>query len=477
MPASEASVQAAVTHETVESGSPKTDEMTGSARILFTMFQGGGNIPLIMPVVARLVARGHQVRIMAGPGVRHSRLPVSTTFLQRIRAAGATLVLFPDVEVHPLDQAARPRGLIGGWLPKTFSSVQREAQATLWAPVWAERVAAELRRETADVVVSDFVLLGAIAAAEAVGVPSVVLMHTVSPRPVRGVPPYGPGLLPRRGPLGQVRDMLGRAAVDRVHIRNGGPPLNRARALLGLSRLRSPFEQYDSAERVLVLTSAAFDYLGQREAPNVRHVGTPFDDTAAAPWTSPWPPDDSRPLVLVSLSTLEQGQAAVMHRVIESLAPLAVRGLVTLGPALDPTSFKAPPNVRLETFVPHSAVLPHAAAMVTQCGLGTLMKALAHGVPLVCIPLVGDQPDNAARVVAHDAGIRLERGATPEQIGFAIRRVLTEPAFGESARRIARIVAKEDGAQTAAEEIESVLRRRVGAGSSDGPNRTGLTNA
>jgi UDP:flavonoid glycosyltransferase YjiC (YdhE family) len=97
------------------------------------------------------------------------------------------------------------------------------------------------------------------------------------------------------------------------------------------------------------------------------------------------------------------------------------------------------------------------------------MKALAHGVPLVCIPLVGDQPENAARVVAHGAGIRLGRDSTPEQIRAAIQRVLTEPRFGESARRMAGILAKEDGAQAAAEEIESVVRKHVGA--SDEPNR------
>jgi UDP:flavonoid glycosyltransferase YjiC (YdhE family) len=432
--------------------------MNRSARVLFAMFQGGGNIPLIMPVAARLAARGHQVRIMAGPGVRHSRLPVSTSFLQRIRTAGATLVPFPDPDVHPMDHAPPARGLIGSWAPKPFSSVQREAQATLWAPVWADRIAAELRREPADVVVSDFVLLGALVAAEAAGTPAVVLMHTVPSRPVSGVPPYGPGLLPARGALGFLRDVLGRAIVDRIHVRNGGPPFNRARALLGLPPLRSPFAQYDTAERVLVLTSPAFDYAAPHMAANVRHVGTPFDDAGSAPWKLPWPPDDFRPLVLVSLSTLEQGQAAVMQRVIQALAPLAVRGLVTLGPALDAAQFKAPSNVRLEAFVPHSAVLPHARAMVTQCGLGTLMKALAHGMPLVCIPLVGDQPDNAARVVAHGAGVRLGRDAAPERISAAIQLVLTEPGFGESARRMAGILAKEDAAQTAAEEIESVLR-------------------
>lgn len=99
--------------------------------------------------------------------------------------------------------------------------------------------------------------------------------------------------------------------------------------------------------------------------------------------------------------------------------------------------------------------------MVTQAGLGTLMKTLAHGVPLVCIPLVGDQPDNAARVVAHGAGIRLERGSTPAQIRAAIECVLTRPDFSEKARRMAGVLAKEDGAQTAANEIESALGQRA----------------
>jgi UDP:flavonoid glycosyltransferase YjiC (YdhE family) len=436
--------------------------MAGSLRVLFAMFQGGGNIPLIIPVVTRLVARGHQVRIMAGPGVRQSRLPVSPAFLQRIRAAGATVVPLREPDIHPFDHAASARGLIGNWVPKAFRDVQREAQVTLWAPAWAEQISEELRKAPPDVVVIDFVLLGAIAAAEAARIPAVVLMHNVLSRPLPGVPPYGPGWLPARGPLGLLRDALGKAIVNLIHIRNGGPPLNRARALLGLPSLRSPFEQYDRAERVLVLTSAAFDYPAHRLPANVRYVGTPFDDTGAPPWRLPWPADDTRPLVLVSLSTLAQGQAALMQRVVQALALLPVRGLVTLGPALDPGQFKVPSNVRLEAFVPHSAVLPHAKAMVTQCGLGTLMKALAHGVPLVCIPLVGDQPENAARVVTHGAGIRLGRDTTPEQIRAAIQRVLTQPGFGKSAQRMAVILAKADGAQAAAEEIESVVRQHVG---------------
>jgi UDP:flavonoid glycosyltransferase YjiC (YdhE family) len=131
-----------------------------------------------------------------------------------------------------------------------------------------------------------------------------------------------------------------------------------------------------------------------------------------------------------------------------------------LGPALAAAQFTPPPNVTLETFVPHTAVLPHVDAMVTQCGLGTLMKALAHGVPLVCIPLVGDQPDNAARVVVRGAGLRVPADAPPGRIREAIERVVTDPSFRHAAHQLATRMAGEDPVQAAVDEIVAVMEQR-----------------
>jgi len=134
------------------------------------------------------------------------------------------------------------------------------------------------------------------------------------------------------------------------------------------------------------------------------------------------------------------------------------RVLVTLGPALAIGDFTAPPHVRLERFIPHSAVLPYATVMVTQCGLGSVTRALAHGVPLLCIPLAGDQAENAARVVARGAGLRLTGDARPPEIAAAIQRLLTEPRFRERALAQAAILAREpDASARAVEEIEAVL--------------------
>jgi UDP:flavonoid glycosyltransferase YjiC (YdhE family) len=105
-------------------------------------------------------------------------------------------------------------------------------------------------------------------------------------------------------------------------------------------------------------------------------------------------------------------------------------------------------------------VLPHVDAVVTQCGLGTLMKALAHGVPLVCMPLVGDQPDNAARVVARGAGLRVPADAPPGRMREAIERVVTDPSFRHAAQQLATRMAGEDPVQAAVDEIVAVTAKR-----------------
>lgn len=431
--------------------------MPKPARILGAMFQGGGNVPLIMPIMARLVERGHRVRIIPGPGVRRSRLPVSAGFVGQVAASGAALVPFRQPRPNPLDASGPPKGIVRRWVPPGFRTVPGEAQAAVWAPAWTANVAEELRAEPAGLVVADFVLLGALAAAEAFNIRAVVLMHTVAPWPIAGIPPYGPGWLPGASSVHRIRDALGHAAIEYLYRRNALAPLNHARASVGLPPLRSPFLQYNSTARVLMLVSSAFDHAPRRLPANMLHVGTPVDDANVPEWR-PGDADDGRPLVLVSLSTLNQGQTPLLQRILVALAEIEARVLVTLGPALDPAAFQAPPHVRLERFIPHSAVLPDVAVMVTQCGLGSIAKALAHGVPLLCLPLVGDQAENAARVVARGAGLRLRSDARPREIAAALRRLLTESRFRQGASTQAASFEREpDPITRATEEIEAVL--------------------
>ena len=55
---------------------------------------------------------------------------------------------------------------------------------------------------------------------------------------------------------------------------------------------------------------------------------------------------------------------------------------------------EVPENAVVVRHVPHGEVPPGAAATVTHGGHGTVAASLAHGVPLVCLPVprIADQP-------------------------------------------------------------------------------------
>jgi UDP:flavonoid glycosyltransferase YjiC (YdhE family) len=103
-------------------------------------------------------------------------------------------------------------------------------------------------------------------------------------------------------------------------------------------------------------------------------------------------------------------------------------------------------------------VLPEAAVVVTHAGLGTVHAALAHGLPLVCLPLGRDQPDNAARVEWHGAGLRLSPDSSPVVIRAAVERVLREPAFAASARRLSAAFSEDRPVERAPNALEAVAR-------------------
>lgn len=177
-----------------------------------------------------------------------------------------------------------------------------------------------------------------------------------------------------------------------------------------------------------MLTSRAFELPNVRPPDHVRYVGLQLPEPEpAAPYRLP---DGDAPLLVVSLSTTDQGQLCLLDRLLTAVGSMPVRALFTLGPAVDAGRLNPPDNAVLERFVPHSAVLPHASLVVTHAGHSTVMAAVGAGVPLVCVPMGRDQPAVAARVTHHGLGVRVDPEATVEELRAAICRVMDDPRFG-----------------------------------------------
>jgi UDP:flavonoid glycosyltransferase YjiC (YdhE family) len=103
------------------------------------------------------------------------------------------------------------------------------------------------------------------------------------------------------------------------------------------------------------------------------------------------------PWVLVAISSVPQGDVALVAPVLADLARHRVRVVATIGPNDPDACGQLPPNARLERFVPHLAFLERAVLLVGHAGHGSVMKGLWSGVPMVLVPWGRDQPGVAAR--------------------------------------------------------------------------------
>ncbi|GAA4704810.1 glycosyltransferase, MGT family [Promicromonospora umidemergens] len=392
---------------------------------LFALTDGGGTVPPELGAARRLVERGHDVTVLG----ENSMAP-------EVAATGAAFAPWQSAPNRP-DRSPEGTHYRDWEIRSPLAQARGMADHMLVGPAAGQAldVTATVERVRPDLVVTSFVALGAMIAAEAEGIPFDVLLPNIYTMPAPGMPPMGMGLRPAAGPLGRLRDQLMNGASTRLIDKYVLPRLNAVRGEYGLAPVEHTWDQVHRARRLLLLTSPEFDFPAELPS-NARYVGPVLDDPAWAVdtvWSAP--PGDA-PLVLVALSSTFQDQAACLQRITDALGSLPVRGLVTTGPALSPADLRAPSNVTVVASAPHRDVMRQAALVVTHGGHGTLIKAFAAGLPAVVLHHGRDQADNAARVTARGAGVAVRRTAPSATVARAVRQVVEDPAYARAAEAL-----------------------------------------
>jgi UDP:flavonoid glycosyltransferase YjiC (YdhE family) len=378
-------------------------------RYLIVTWDGAGNLVPTLGIARTLVERGHDVRMLGHDTIVERCGDVGTRFIPLSQGP------LWDAMEDPNDFEAEIKLLIE---ELSFSSVI------------ARDVAVELEREPADAVLVDCMLFTAIDVALASGTPTATLCHTAY-------------TIFRGGPL--VDMFAPGVAIANAH-----------RAELGLPAVERLGDIHDACAYAIVALPKEFEP-DVPDAANVLRTGPVLD---APPLSHEIDGvdlgDGSKPLVLVSLSTSEQGQADLLQRCVDAVGQLPVRAIVTTGPSIDPESVNAAANTQVVRYVPHAEILPSAALVITHAGAGTAMAALGRGVPLLCTPMGRDQFFNAEQVQALGAGRMLMPDSSSDAIAQAATDILGDDRFTAGAKQMAVAIGGYGGATEAAAALESL---------------------
>jgi UDP:flavonoid glycosyltransferase YjiC (YdhE family) len=165
-----------------------------------------------------------------------------------------------------------------------------------------------------------------------------------------------------------------------------------------------------------------------------------------------------RPTVYVTLGTSASFAAAHGDRTVTAVADgLGGEDLnvIVTGPAADQASLM-PANIAVARFIPLANLLPRCHLVVSHGGSGTILAALAMGLPQVLLPMGADQFRNAAAVVGARAGRQL---VASELDAVALRTSVMELLDDTAAALAANTVKNEIAATPDARSAISVLEQ------------------
>lgn len=415
------------------------------ARYLFTTWEGGGHVQPLLLAARELQDRGHEVLILSDACNEVDARALGLTFEAWRTAPSQTGKRREDdrLKDHEADSP--------------LEVIQRLIDRIMAGPAlaYAQDTLGAIDAFKPSAVVSQELLLGVMAAAEARSVPLALFAANIWSLPtLDGAPPFGAGMPPATSDEERAMHAMV-TQMSRGLFQIGLPGLNTARAELGLVPLADLFAQLDPVRLFLLATSRAFDFAPDSLPSRFTYAGPYLTDPT---WVEPAPAlSNDAPLVLVSFSSLYQAQEATIRNVIAALGDLPVQGLVTTGPTLDPSEFSAPDNVEIVRSAPHGALLQKAAVFVTHAGHGSALRSLMAGAPLLCLPMGRDQEDNAARIVSRGAGLRLSPDASIASITSAIAGLIEESRYRQAAGLLGAAIRADSDNRTAATLLEGMV--------------------
>ena len=365
-------------------------------RVLFTFTGGRGHLEPLLPLAEAARAAGHTVAF----GGRGSILPVARELGFDAFPTESEGTPPQRLPLQPVDPEREARDFLYGFVLRARERVAGlEELCVDWRP---------------DVVVGEEAHFGALVAAERLELPFASLVVLAA------------GTLAPRELVAE--------------------PLNEVRAEHGLP----PDPEASMLSRQLVLAPLPPSYRDPAfPLPPVTMYFRPVDSVPAG--------HEGGATVYFTLGTvfnLESGD--LFARVLAGLAELEVEVVATVGPALDPAELgPLPESIRVERFLPHPEVLPRCSAVVSHGGSGSVLGALAHGLPQVLIPMGADQPLNAARCAELGLARVLDPvAATPADVRDAVTAVLDEPGYRAEAERLRAEFDALPGADAAVAELE-----------------------
>jgi zeaxanthin glucosyltransferase len=433
-------------------------------------------------IVSRLEAAGHTVLYACPWDVR-----------ERVSAQGFSYRQLPEVVFKAAPELPAYAGL-GGKLKRQWIKLTTAKQRRRVAmhALGMEEFADFLRETSPDFLLLDIELAEHIITAFTFGIPFALLSQWFSGWKRPGLPPLTSAVIPDNGRPGQrlaiewawwrlrakrwldiqqqriFTVFTDRRSILRLYAKNAGFPTG----LLELYNWPPPF----TYRQLPVLSMTAWELeFPHQPRPGMYYVGPmvyserkdPGADAAVIAQLEGIIAEKRRSgkkLIHCSLSTMQEGDAAFLKRLVQALAERPEWVLVLgLGGQLKADSLGTlPGNVHAFKWIPQLQVLQHADCSINHGGIHTINECIHCCVPMLIYSGKSfDQNGCAARIAYHGLGIMADKDRDDvPAIRQKIERVLSDESLKRKVKEVHRQVEKNKGRLS--EVVEQLMQTKYG---------------
>jgi len=236
-------------------------------------------------------------------------------------------------------------------------------------------------------------------------------------------------------------------------------PITAFRASLGMPPGKDPlFEGQHSPRRVLAMFSRVMAEPQPDWPEQTRVIGFPFYDQfehgqQLDPSLERFLDSGPAPVVFTLGSSAVFDAGSFYQESVAAAKRLGCRAILLVG--TNEIAGPLPAGTMAFPYAPYSKILPRAACVVHQGGIGTCGQTLAAGRPMLVVPFAFDQPDNAARLRRLGvARVIRRKNYTGARAAAELERLLRDANYAEAAAEAALRVRAEDAVLTACDAIE-----------------------
>jgi rhamnosyltransferase subunit B len=266
-----------------------------------------------------------------------------------------------------------------------------------------------------------------------------------------------PFLAKLRGLGPGVNGFIGR--LGRAKTKPWMKPIAEFRKSLGLPAGEDPiFEGQHAPRRVLALFSKVMAEPQPDWPRQARVIGFPFYDQEEHGqgmdheldrFLDNGPP----PVVFTLGSSVVFDPGTFFKESLAAVKRLGCRAVLLVG--VNTVEGPLPAGTGVFAYAPFSKLLPRAACVVHQGGIGTCGQTLAAGRPMLVMPCAFDQPDNAARLKRLGVARVIARERyTAGRVASHLDRLLMDAGYAQRAAEVALQVTAESAVQAACDAIE-----------------------